>query len=93
MMKPLNQLEKELYKEDPGLKEMVEEGLEELRISELLKAARKAAGMTQKQVAEKMHVNRAYISQLEGYPQNVTLQTLIKYSRAVGGHVALTIGQ
>ena len=90
-MKTLKQLEKELYKEDPGLKELVSEGLEELRISEMLRAARKAAGMTQRDVAEKMQVDRAYISQLEGRPKNVTVQTLIKYSCAVGGHMALTI--
>ena len=65
------------------------EGLEELRISEMLRAARKAAGMTQRDVAEKMHVNRTYVSQLEGNPQNITVQTLIKYTRAVGGHMAL----
>lgn len=39
-MKILKQLEKELYKKDPGLKDLVSEGIEELRISEMLRAAR-----------------------------------------------------
>ena len=90
-MKSFKQVKEELYKEKPCLRSMVAEELEQLHISEMLKAARKAAGMTQKDVAEKMHVNRTYVSQLEGNPQNITVQTLIKYTRAVGGHMALTI--
>lgn len=90
-MKKLNDLKPDLYREAPELEQLVAEELEQLEISAMLKAARKAAGMTQKDVAEKMHVNRAYVAQLEGKPQNVTVQTLLKYTHAVGRHMALVI--
>jgi DNA-binding XRE family transcriptional regulator len=86
-MKTLKQLEKELCRENLDLSAMIEAELERLMISENLKAARKAAGMTQAQVAERMHVNRAYVAQLEGKPQNVTVSTLVKYANAIGGEI------
>ena len=92
-MKTLKQLEKELYRENPDLSEMVAEELERLHISESLKAARKAAGMTQAQVAERMHVNRAYVAQLEGKPQNVTVSTLVKYTNAIGGMIDFKVSR
>jgi DNA-binding XRE family transcriptional regulator len=93
IMKTLSKYKKELYKKDPELKALVAEELERLKISEALKSARKAAGMTQKQVADRMNVNRALISQLEGRPQNVTVSTLVRYAAAVGGHMDFKISQ
>jgi len=90
-MKTLRQYKKELCKKDSTLAERVEERVEQLRISEALKAARKAAGMTQEQVAQRMNVNRAYISQLEGKPQNVTVATLVKYTGAIGSDFSFKI--
>lgn len=90
-MKTLKQLEKELCREDSDLSGLIEEELERLKISESLKAARKAAGMTQAQVAERMHVNRAYVAQLEGKPQNVTVSTLVKYASAIGGMIDVKV--
>lgn len=90
-MKTLKKLEKELCRENPELSTMIEAELERLMISENLKAARKAAGMTQAQVAERMHVNRAYVAQLEGKPQNVTVSTLVKYTNAIGGMIDFKI--
>ncbi len=38
-----------------------------------------------------MHVNRAYVAQLEGKPQNVTIATLVKYTSALGGNISVQI--
>ena len=92
-MKTLSKYKRDVYKKDPELKELVAEELERLKISEALKSARKAAGMTQKEVAVRMNVNRALISQLEGRPQNVTVSTLVRYAAAVGGHMDFKISQ
>lgn len=92
-MKTLKQLEKELCREHPDLSTMIAEELERLKISESLKAARKAAGMTQAEVAARMHVNRAYVAQLEGKPQNVTVSTLVKYTNAIGGMIDFKISR
>lgn len=90
-MKTLKQYKKELCTDDPELAERIETRVERLKISETLKAARRAAGMTQEQVAQRMHVNRAYISQLEGKPQNVTVATLLKYTGAIGSDFSFEI--
>lgn len=85
-MKTLKQFKQELIANEPKLEEMIAADLAELELSEQLRRLRKDAGLTQRVVAERMHVTRAYVSQLEGKPQNVTLATLFKYARAVGGH-------
>lgn len=90
-MKTLTQFTKELTSEKPELAEMIEVELNELRLSERLKAARKSAGLTQLAVAERMHVNRAYVAQLESRPQNITIATLLKYSRAVGAQLKVEV--
>ncbi len=90
-MKTLKKLKLELCKEDPALAGLIADEVERLNISESLKTARKAAGMTQEQVALRMHVNRAYVAQLEGKPQNITVATLVKYTAALGGHLSVQI--
>jgi HTH-type transcriptional regulator/antitoxin HipB len=90
-MKTLKKFTFELTTETPELATMIEGELAELRLSERLRYARKAAGLTQQAVAEKMHVNRAYVSQLESRPQNITISTLLKYSRAVGAQLKIEV--
>ena len=90
-MKTLNHLENELNRKHPGFSQQVEEELERLQISDALRAARKAAGMTQAEVAGQMHVNRTYITQLESGPQNIKLSTLIRYTQTLGKHIRLEV--
>jgi len=89
-MKTYRQFKQELIADRPHLEEMIASDLAELQLSEQLRRLRKDAGLTQKAVAEKMHVTRAYVSQLEGKPKNVTMATLLKYARAVGGQFRFT---
>ena len=85
-MKQFKKLYSELCDEDPTLSSGVEAELETLRIQEQLRLARQQAGLTQLQVAERMQVNRSFISRLENHPQNITLGTLNRYAKAVGMH-------
>jgi transcriptional regulator with XRE-family HTH domain len=43
------------------------------------------------QVAERMQVNRSFISRLENHPQNITLGTLNRYAKAVGMHCDIAL--
>lgn len=45
-------------------------------IAEMLKAARKEANLTQQQLADKLKVNRAYISKMERAISDMRLSTL-----------------
>jgi len=85
--KPWSEWRDELYAEDPGMKSRVEVLVEELRIQAQLYEARKAAGLTQQEVAERMNVNRSYVSRLETNPENLKLGTLARYAQAVGMHL------
>ena len=58
--------------------------------AEVLKNARKAAGITQKQLAEKIGKKREYIAMLEKGETDMQLSTFIMISNAVGLKFALT---
>lgn len=62
-------------------------------ISELLKAARKEANMTQEQLAEKIGTKKSYISRLENGKCDIQLSTLYKiFEFGLGKRVNLTFG-
>ena len=76
-MQTLRQFKSDLITERPQLEEMIEKDPAELRLSEQLRQPPKDAKLTQKAVAERTHVTRSYVAQLEGRPQNVTLASSI----------------
>jgi HTH-type transcriptional regulator/antitoxin HipB len=88
---PWGELRDELYVENPGMEQDVKVLVEELRIQAQLHEARKAAGLTQSQVAERMNVNRSYVSRLETHPENIKLGTLSRYAQAVGMRVDIAL--
>lgn len=55
-----------------------EEGAQMFVVSEMLKAARKEANMTQEQLAEKAGTKKSYISKIENGKGNIQLSTLIR---------------
>ena len=62
-------------------------------ISEKLKEARKEAGMTQEQLAEKVGTKKSYISRLENGKCDIQLSTLYKiFEFGLGKRINLTIG-
>lgn len=87
--KPFDEWYAEQCAEDPGFDADVQVQVEELRLQAKLHEARKAAGLTQKQVAERMSVNRSFVSRLENHPQDMKLSTFQRYARAVGMHAEI----
>jgi ribosome-binding protein aMBF1 (putative translation factor) len=61
----------------PGRKEF-EQKAEAYMIAELIKESRKKAQLTQSQLADKLNVNRAYISKIERASSDIRLSTLRK---------------
>jgi DNA-binding XRE family transcriptional regulator len=60
-------------------------------VSEMLKAARKEANMTQEELAEKVGTKKSYISKLENGKVNVRLSTLIQiFEEGLNRRVGLT---
>ncbi len=67
------------------------EGAQMFIISELLKSARKAAKMTQEELAEKAGTKKSYISKLENAKGNIRLSTLIRiFDQGLNRKIGLT---
>jgi len=61
-------------------------------VAELVKDSRKKAHMTQKQLAEKLNVNRAYISKIERASSDVRISTLRKIVESgLGGKLHVSV--
>lgn len=58
--------------------------------AEVLKDARKSAGMTQQQLADRIGKKRAYVAMLEKGETDMQLSTFLMISQAVGLRFALT---
>jgi len=54
-----------------------------MSIAELIKAARKAAGLTQKELGERMGVSDASIAQYESGQRNPKIDTIVRISEAL----------
>ncbi len=60
--------------------------------AEILKDARKSAGITQKALAEKIGLKREYIAMLERGETDMQLSTFILIAEALGLRFSLTLG-
>ena len=69
-----------------------EQNAEVYLIAELIKQKRKEANMTQQQLAEKLNVNRAYISKIERAVGDIRISTLRKLVEVgLGGTLQINI--
>lgn len=60
-------------------------------VSEMLKAARKEAKLTQEQLAEKAGTKKSYISKIENGKGNIQLATLIRiFEKGLNKRIGLT---
>lgn len=91
LTKSLDEYMAERSAEEPGFREGVNEEVKKLQIQDMLHLAREAAGLTQKEVAERMHVNRSFVSRLENHPQDMRISTFQRYAQAVGVRAELVL--
>lgn len=57
-----------------------------------LRQVREAAGLTQVEVAKRLHVNQSTVSVLEaGYRGTIRLKTLLRYLNAVNSELRITV--
>lgn len=76
--------------EAPGAPERVQEIEDELRLAAGLTALREQAGLTQRELAERIGVSQPRIAAIER-SHNVTVEVLEQYVQALGGHLELTV--
>lgn len=59
-------------------------GYEQFKIGVLLKQAREKAGLTQEEIAQRLHTKKTAISRIENHAEDIKLSTLVNFARALG---------
>ena len=78
-------------RKSPKFAKSFEKGYEQFKIGVLLKQARCEAGLTQEQVAKKLHTKKSAISRIENHAEDIRLSTLENFAEAVGKHLKLEV--
>lgn len=78
-------------KRSPEFAKEFDKGYEQFKIGVLLRAARREAGLTQEQVAEKLNTKKSAISRIENHAEDIRLSTLEKFAQAVGKNIRLEL--
>ena len=66
-------------------------GPADFKIGVILRQAREAAGLTQDQVAKKLHTQKSAISRIENHADDVRLSTIRRYAEAVGATLQISL--
>jgi transcriptional regulator with XRE-family HTH domain len=74
----------ERQKEDPEMKELVEQELATLRLGSAIAHMREKRHLTQTELAARAGMSASKISSIESCPKNIELATLIRIARALG---------
>ncbi len=90
-MSDLQKLKKELAKKNPEFWEGYEKRFETFKLGVLLKQARIDAGLTQEQIAKKLHTSKSVISRMENHAKDIRLSTLEKFAKAVGRDIQVAL--
>ena len=75
----------------PEFAKNFDRGYEQFKIGVILKQARLEAGLTQEQVAQKLHTQKSAISRMENHAEDIRLSTLVNYAQAVGRNLRLEV--
>jgi HTH-type transcriptional regulator / antitoxin HipB len=76
---------------DSDFEDGFEEGYHAFKIGVALKQAREAAGLTQEQVAMKLHTKKSAISRIENHAEDIRLSTLERFASALGMKLEVSI--
>ena len=76
---------------DPEFAKDFDVGYEQFKIGVLLKHEREQAGLTQEQLAIKLHTKKTAISRIENHAEDIKLSTLERFAQALGKQLRLEI--
>ena len=66
-------------------------GYEQFKIGVLLKQAREDAGLTQAELAARLHTKKTAISRIENHAEDIKLSTLEKIANALGKQLRVEV--
>ncbi len=78
-------------KRDKTFAKDLEIGYTEFMIGVILWQAREEAGLTQEEVARRLHTKKSAISRIENHADDVRLSTLRRYAEAVGANLQINL--
>jgi DNA-binding XRE family transcriptional regulator len=81
---------KELDRRNPAFRKASASALAKLPVSTQLAIARREAGLTQDQVARRLHVSQSAVAQVERADGNPTVETVAKIARLLGYQLQLS---
>ena len=76
---------------DPQFAKGFESGYEEFKIGVILKQVREEAGVTQEELAIKLHTKKSAVSRIENHADDIKLSTLEKFAHALGKHLKVEV--
>ena len=77
-------------KKNPNFRKGVNEEYENLKIGLFIRKLRLEKGLTQKELAKKLHTTKSAISRLENHADSIRLATLEKVAQALGKEVRIS---
>ncbi len=90
-MSDLKKYIKKRKEKDNKFSENYDIGYKEFKIGAMLKVAREKAGLTQTEVAIKLHTKKTAISRIENHAEDIRLSTLDKFARALGKELKVIV--
>jgi len=72
-------------------KETFWNGYEDFKIGAFLKSAREENGLTQQELANRIHTTKSVISRMENHSEDIKLSTLEKVAKALGKEIKIAI--
>ena len=66
-------------------------GYEQFKIGVMLKQARENAGMTQEELAARLHTKKTAISRIENHAEDIKLSTLERFAQALGKQLRVEV--
>ena len=76
---------------DPEFAKEFDSGYEQFKIGVMLKQAREDAGLTQEELARRLHTKKTAISRIENHAEDIKLSTLERFAEAIGRRLTLRI--
>ena len=74
-------------KRDKKFAQGFDEGYEQFKIGEVLRQARQAAGLTQEELARRVHTKKTAISRIENHAEDIKISTLKRVAKALGKRI------
>ena len=76
---------------DPEFAKNYDSGYAQFKIGAMLKSAREEAGLTQEELALRLHTKKTAISRIENHAEDIKLSTLERFAAALGKQLKLEV--